>query len=131
MPAVFSPIGLEKISPKIHRNVIEFISRIWYNKAIEGCAGSVQTIQRGDSSHPVKPSKQPVHSLGAEAARLGLSVGSGVQEPQCESVKRYCPVSYIERKPIPSFRSQAVIRQSICENAVGSAGVRERGECTK
>ena len=27
---------------------------------------------------PVKPSKQPVHSLGAEAARLGLSVGSGV-----------------------------------------------------
>ena len=96
-----------------------------------GCAGSVQTIQCGESPHPVKPSKQPVHSLGAEAARLGLSVGSGVQEPQCESVKRYSPVSYIERKPIPSFRSQAVIRQSICENAVGSVGVRERGECTK
>ena len=96
-----------------------------------GCASSVQIIQFGESPNPVKPSKQPVHSLGAEAARSGLSVGSGVQEPQCESVKRYSPVSYIERKPIPSFRSQAVIRQSICENAVGSVGVRERGECTK
>ena len=91
----------------------------------------MQIIQFGESPNPIKLSKQSVHSLGAEAVRLGLSVGSGVQEPQCESVKRYSPVSYIERKPIPSFRSQAVIRQSICENAVGSAGVRERGECTK
>ena len=91
----------------------------------------MQTIQCDESPHPVKPSKQPVHSLGAEAARLGLSVGGGVQELQCESVKRYSPVSYIERKPIPSSWSQAVIWQSICENAVGSVGVRERGECTK
>lgn len=53
-----------------------------------------------------------------------------MREPQCESVKRYSPVSYIERKPIPSLRSQAVIRQSLCENAVGSVGVRERGERT-
>ena len=36
---------------------------------IRRCAGSVQTIQCGESPHPVKPSKQPVHSLGAEAAR--------------------------------------------------------------
>ena len=27
---------------------------------------------------PVKPSEQPVHSLGAEAVRLGLRVGNGV-----------------------------------------------------
>ena len=94
---LFNACGLftylvRKISSKIHRNVVEFISRIWYNKVIEGCAGSVQTIQCGESSHPVKPSKQPVHSLGAEAARLGLSVGRGVREPQCESVKRVSPV---------------------------------------
>ena len=32
----FSPIGLKKISPKIHRNVVDFISLLWYNKTIEG-----------------------------------------------------------------------------------------------
>ena len=91
----------------------------------------MQIIQFGESPNPIKLSKQPVHSLGAEAARLGLSVGSGVQEPQCESVKRYSPVSYIKRKPILFLWSQAAIWQTICENAVGSVGVRERGECTK
>ena len=39
--------------------------------------------------------------------RPGLSVGSGVREPQCESVKRFSHVSNNERKPILSFRSQA------------------------
>ena len=91
----------------------------------------MQIIQFGESPNPVKPSKQPVHSLGAKAARQGLSVGSGVREPQCESVKRYSPVSYTERKPILFLWSQAAIRQSISESAVGSVGVRERGERTK
>ena len=72
----------------------------------------MQIIQFGESPNPIKHSKQSVHSLEAEATRLGLSVGSGVREPQCESVKRYSPVSYIERKPIPSPRSQAAIRHS-------------------
>lgn len=40
------------------------------------------------------------------------------------------PVSYTERKPIPSSRSQAETRQSIGEKAVGFVGVRERGERT-
>lgn len=91
----------------------------------------MQIIQFGESPNPIKHSKQSVHSLGAEAARLGLSVGSGVREPQCESVKRYSPVSKIERKPIPSPWSQAAIRHSISENTVGFVGVQERGEHTK
>ena len=88
----------------------------------------MQIIQFGESPNPTKLSKQSVHSLGAEG---GLSVGSGVREPQCESVKRYSPVSYTERKPILFLWSQAAIRQSISESAVGSVGVRERGERTK
>jgi hypothetical protein len=58
--------------------------------ALQGeCASSVYVRQCGESPHPVKRSEQPVLSLGAEAARLGLSVGRGAQEPQCESVKRF------------------------------------------
>lgn len=110
--------------------VLEFYKHFCYDNS-RGCASSVQIIQFGESPNPVKPSKQPVHSLGAKAARQGLSVGSGVREPQCESVKQYSPVRYIERKPIPSSGSQAVIRQSISENAVGSVGVKERGERTR
>lgn len=33
-------------------------------------------------------------SLGAEAARLGLSVGKGTGESQCESVKLFSPKLY-------------------------------------
>ena len=57
-----------------------------------GCAGSVQVRQQGESPCPTKRSEQSVHSLGAEAVRLGLSVGSGVREPQWETVKRFSPV---------------------------------------
>ena len=73
------------------------------------CASSVQMIQYGESTNPAKRSEQPVLSLGAEAARLGLSVGRGAREPQCESVKRFSLVSYTERKPIPSPWSQAAM----------------------
>lgn len=38
----------------------------------------MQIIQFGESPNPKKHSKQSVHSLEAEAVRLGLSVGSGV-----------------------------------------------------
>ena len=74
-----------------------------------GCASSVQIIQCGERPHPVKRSEQPVLSLGAEAARLGLSVGRGAREPQCESVKRSSPVSYIKRKSILSSKSQTAM----------------------
>lgn len=51
-----------------------------YNNPIptEGCASTVQVIQQGESPRPTKRSEQSVLSLGAEAARLGLSVGIGV-----------------------------------------------------
>ena len=91
----------------------------------------MQVIQFGESPNPTKHSEQSVLSLGAEAVRRGLSVGIGVREPQWETVKRYSPVSYIERKPILFLWSQAAIRQSVSESAVGSVGVRERGERTK
>ena len=64
-----------------------------------GCAGSVQVGQQGESPCPTKHSEQSVLSLGAEAARLGLSVGRGVREPQWETVKRYSLVRHKERKP--------------------------------
>lgn len=51
------------------------------------CASSAPVIRVGESPTLVKPSEQPVHSLGTETVRLGLSVGSGVREPQHESVK--------------------------------------------
>ena len=51
------------------------------------CAGSARAVQSGETPDPVKLGKQPVLSLGAEAVRPGLSVGRGVREPQCESVK--------------------------------------------
>ena len=41
------------------------------------CASSAQITQMGESPIPTKPSEQSVLSLGAEAARLGLSVGKG------------------------------------------------------
>ena len=67
----------------------------------------MQVIQQGESPCPTKPSKQSVLSLGVEAVRSDLSVGRGVREPQCESVKRFSPVSYKEWKPILSSKSQA------------------------
>lgn len=66
---------------------------------MRGCASSVQVIQQGASPCPIKRSEQSLLSLGAEAVRLGLSVGIGVREPQLETVKRFSPVRYIERKP--------------------------------
>ena len=39
-----------------------------YGEAKE-CASSALRIQAGESPAPVKPSKQPVHSLEAKAAR--------------------------------------------------------------
>ena len=59
----------------------------------------MQVEQQGESPCPTKHSEQSVHSLGAEAVRRGLSVGSGVREPQWETVKRFSPVRYTERKP--------------------------------
>ncbi len=47
------------------------------NKIKKECASSALEIQTGESPVPAKSSEQPVHSLGAEAVRLGLSVGSG------------------------------------------------------
>ena len=41
------------------------------------CASSVQITQMGESPIPIKLSEQSVLSLGAEAVRLGLSVGKG------------------------------------------------------
>ena len=35
----------------------------------EGCADTVQIIQFGESPNPIEPSRQSVHSLGAEAVR--------------------------------------------------------------
>ena len=39
------------------------------NNYIKECASSALRIQAGESPAPVKPSKQPVHSLEAKAAR--------------------------------------------------------------
>ena len=96
-----------------------------------GCASSVQVIQSGERPDPAKRSEQPVLSLGAEAARRGLSVGRGVREPQWETVKRYSLVRYKERKPIPSSRSQAA--RTTRKRKVGEipSGSIERGERTK
>lgn len=41
------------------------------------CASSALHIQAGESPVPVKSSRQPVLSLGAEAVKLGLSVDKG------------------------------------------------------
>ena len=41
------------------------------------CASSALHIQTGESPVPVKSSRQPVLSLGAEAVKLGLSVDKG------------------------------------------------------
>ena len=91
----------------------------------------MQIIQFGESPNPAKRSEQPVLSLGAEAARCGLSVGRGAQEPQCGSVKRFSPVSYIERKPIPSSGSQAAMGNRKREVDQVPSGSVERGECAK
>ena len=47
--------------------VIDYLGA--YNIYFRRCASSVQIRQRGEKPRPVKSSKQPVHSLGAEAAR--------------------------------------------------------------
>ena len=85
----------------------------------------------GETPSPVKLGRQPVLSLGAEAVRIGLSVGRGVREPQWETVKRYSLVRYKERKPIPSSRSQAA--RTTRKRKVGEipSGSIERGERTK
>ena len=91
----------------------------------------MQIIQFGEIPNPVKLSKQPVHSLGAEAARLGVSVGSGAREPQCESVKRSSPVSYIKRKSILSSKSQTAMCNRKREVVQVPPGSIERGERAK
>ena len=52
-------------------------------------------------------------ALGAEIARLGLSVGQGACEPQCASVKRLSPV-ITERKPMlcPEQQAAALTREA-------------------
>lgn len=91
----------------------------------------MQVEQRGERPRPAKRSEQPVLSLGAKAVRRGLSVGRGAQEPQCESVKRNSPVSYKERKPIPSSGSQAAMQGRKRESEQVPSGSQARGECVK
>jgi len=69
----------------------------------------VCTVVKVKDPNLAKSSEQPVLSLGVEAARPDLSVGRGVCEPQCESVKRLSPVTNEMRKPIPCRRSQAAM----------------------
>ena len=66
-------------------------------------------IRRGESPRLVKPNQQPVLSLGAEAARPGLSVGRGVCEPQCVSVKPISPVNFVKRKSRLCLKSQTAM----------------------
>ena len=91
----------------------------------------MQIISFGESPNPAKRSEQPVLSLGAEAARLGLSVGRGVREPQCESVKRFSPVSQKERKSIQSSMSQTAMCNRKREVPQVPPGSIERGERAK
>lgn len=77
---------LEKNAPSGADPVLGMEGDVWYT-IHQKCAGSARAVQSGETPDPVKLGKQPVLSLGAEAVRPGLSVGRGVREPQCESVK--------------------------------------------
>ncbi len=54
-----------------------------------------------------------------------------MREPQWETVKRYSPVSKIERKPIPSSGSQAARTSRKREAGENPPGSKERGERIK
>ena len=54
-----------------------------------------------------------------------------MREPQWETVKRCSPVSYVERKPIPSSGSQAARTNRKREVGEIPSGSIERGERTK
>ena len=61
--------------------------------------------------------------------RTGLSVGRGVCEPQCESVKRFSLVSSeVEVDVLPMTADSNA--QPITRGRAVSTGVRERGEHT-
>lgn len=57
------------------------IRKVWSDlklpEMFRQCASSALHIQAGESPVPVKSSRQPVLSLGAEAAKQGLSVDKG------------------------------------------------------
>ena len=60
------------ISLKQHLFIAEYRRYDAFNGTISSfkeCASSALRIQAGESPAPVKPSKQPVHSLEAKAAR--------------------------------------------------------------
>lgn len=91
----------------------------------------MQVIQFGERPNPAKRSEQPVLSLGAEAARLGLSVGRGAREPQCESVKRISPVRYDKVEADTVLWVAGSNAQSLSETVQVPPGSIERGERAK
>ena len=70
-------------------------------------------IQGGEIPPPVKPNQQPVLSLGVETVRSDLSVGKGVCEPQCESVKPISHVNVMKRRSRLSQWSQTATSKPI------------------
>ena len=54
-----------------------------------------------------------------------------MREPQCEGVKRFSPVSNIERKSMCSLTPQTAMYGPIARGRTGSVGVQERGERTR